>query len=137
MTEREMKYAVTTYLETILWSQGETRVDVSDLPKSIRDEAEVDLDGFSDSCLQSIGIDPFEFFPASEVAYALALSRNGHGAGFFDSPWQIASEGGRRGHEHVRDLAKELQAVARDEGTYELFIEVIGDGSELEVTSHG
>jgi hypothetical protein len=62
-------------------------VDVSDLdtlnPK-ISAAAREDLDGFSSYCEETLGFDPFTEFDETQVAYDFALSRNGHGAGFFD-----------------------------------------------------
>jgi hypothetical protein len=62
-------------------------VDVSDLdtlnPK-ISAAAREDLDGFAAHCEETLGFDPFLEFDETQVAHDFALSRNGHGAGFFD-----------------------------------------------------
>ena len=62
-------------------------VDVSDLdtlnPK-ISKEAREDLEGFAAYCEETLGFDPFLEFDAGQVAHDFLLSRNGHGAGFWD-----------------------------------------------------
>lgn len=146
---------VTAYLETLLWSecfhgQGEDGedplvvdgeeyapgtpidqipgCDVSDLatlaPKIVK-EAEEDLDGFQSYCEETLGLDPFEVFDASQVAHDFCLSRNGHGAGFFDGVYEYEGE----------EYSSDLQAAAKTFGTMGLSVWNEEDGT-LRMESH-
>lgn len=140
---------INSYLETLIWSESlvetltykgieytegsslQDLVDPSDLEdEHLWQEAADDLEGFRTSCLQELGIDPFTFFDACDVAHNFALSRNGHGAGFFDSLWEVTTRGVK-----VTDLAQELQACARQFGTYGLEVWV-DETDALQVRSH-
>jgi hypothetical protein len=156
---------VCAYLETLLWSEifhgqgddGEDPLvidgeeyeagtpldripgcDVSDLetlaPEIVK-EAREDLEGFRHSCLESIGIDPFRFFDASQVAYDFALSRNGHGAGFFDRVYTIAANG-PGSTPLVNEIQDDLQERAREMGTLGLAVWNDENGN-LRMESHG
>lgn len=149
---------VCAYLETLLWSEtlhdsvtieGEEYeegtslsdvpgCDVSDLetlaPK-ILEEARADLEGFRDYCLENLGIDPFRFFDPSQVAHDFALSRNGHGAGFFDGTYEVAfrSEGGPDfSAASGESVADELQAAAETFGTFGLVVWVENGALRME-----
>lgn len=149
--------AVVSYLETLLWSETlsqdisfddieasegdalDSVIDVSDLSNmkdglDLIDEAQKDLEDFRDSCLQDLGINPFEFFDARQVAHDFALSRNGHGAGFFDRTYKIVAN--LAGVELTHNLSDELQRVAEYAGTHGLDVWVEEDGSALRITSH-
>lgn len=126
------RQVVGEYLETLLWSERDEAgdpldqtVDLSDLPETLWDEAKEDLQGFADYCLEVIGHDPFEFFDAKEVAHNFCLSRNGHGAGFFDSSWRIGE----------REFNQKLQRFAKTFGTHGLM--AYENNGKLEVHSHG
>ena len=128
-TTREV---VGAYLATLLWSETDEdgmpldqTVDLSDFPESLWDEAKKDLQGFAAYCLEVLGHDPFEFFDAKEVALNFCLSRNGHGAGFFDGSWRIGE----------RDFNQKLQDLAKTFGTYRLM--AYENNGKLEVHSHG
>lgn len=163
------KEIVTAYLETLLWSEtfngmgddGEDPLiiegteykpgtpldqiegcDVSDLatlaPKLL-EEAEEDLEGFRTYCLEDIGIDPFKFFDPCQVAHDFALSRNGHGSGFFDGCYLITAQGPeevRQSEDRKTDLADDLQSAAKTFGTFGLQVWIDEDGN-LKMESHG
>lgn len=107
------------------WSAGEQEdgapldsfIDASDLkdlkggPELIA-EAEADLADFASHCEESLGFDPFEVFDAEQVAHDFALSRNGHGAGFFDGDY---THGGKQ-------RCNDLQAAAKTFGTFGLSV---------------
>jgi hypothetical protein len=104
-------------------------LDVSDLPElapKLFDEAREDLEGFAHYCEEELGFDPFEVFDAEKVAHEFCLSRNGHGAGFFDGSWV---------HEGT-EYADELQDAARTFGTYGLQVWVNEGASDVSVESH-
>mgnify|MGYP000744653824 CR=1 FL=1 len=126
------RQVVGEYLETLLWSGADEdgnpldqTVDLSDLPEALWTEAQEDLQGFADYCLEVIGHDPFEVFEAGEVACNFCLSRNGHGAGFFDGSWLIGE----------RELNQELQACAQTFSTHGLA--AFENDGKWEVYSHG
>lgn len=145
---------VCAYLETLLWSEtlhesvtieGEEYeegtplndvpgCDVSDLetlaPK-ILEEVRADLEGFRDYCLENLGIDPFRYFDPSQVAHDFALSRNGHGAGFFDRSYKVSTAG--PGSDPAdSDLSDELQDAAETFGTFGLMVWVENDVLHME-----
>lgn len=146
---------VDAYLSTLIWSEtlhdditieGETYkagtslndvpgCDSSDMPDDVRESAAEDLEDFRSACLSDIGIDPFKFFDAERVAHDFCLSRNGHGAGFFDGIYNIISQSGTA----VRDtnkfnLSRDLQRLAGYAGEHSLNVWV-DDNSELKI--HG
>jgi hypothetical protein len=161
---------VTSYLETLLWSEtfhgqgddGEDPLivdgeeyeagtsldqipgcdvsDLSTLAPAIVDEAREDLEGFRHSCLEGIGIDPFRFFDASQVAHDFALSRNGHGAGFFDRSYTVKATGIQTNRATTTndgsiELNDELQECARDMGRFGLSVWTEENGN-LKMESH-
>jgi hypothetical protein len=151
---------VTAYLETLLWTSNLSTedgepveidgdmyddqtpcndlpgCDVSDLdtlsPATVT-QAREDLEGFQAYCLESLGIDPFKFFDPSQVAHDFALSRNGHGAGFFDDRYTINSAG-PQAFKLETDLADELQSAAKTFGTHG--IQVWVENGTLKLDSH-
>lgn len=145
---------INSYVETLLWSetvqetltyQGEEYdegsslqdlVDSSDLKGGpVWDEAANDLENFRTSCLQDLGIDPFTYFDGTDVAYNFALSRNGHGAGFFDSVWEVTASGPGPESDRTTNLSKELHTCAKQSGTHGLTVWVDESGA-LKVESH-
>ena len=152
-----------SYLTTLLWSEalnacdaeGNTSsitwegteykdgtplddiLDTSDLPDEVREEAREDLCAFERYCVETIGLNPFRFFDAGQVAHDFCLSRNGHGAGFFDDPYDVNAKG-PNGTEEDFNLSDELQAAAETFGTFGLSVWVNGEGdnAELKVESH-
>lgn len=156
-TETETKVpdaAVRSYLETLLWSETLSErlaisdgrfvgiyeegaslsevIDTSDLPPEIWAEARKDLREFAEACLAEGGpeVDPWDEddWDPREVAKNLALSRNGHGAGFFDSSWVDA--GGREQNNALHQAAKSL-------GTCGLDLWMDPETGLLRVASHG
>jgi hypothetical protein len=125
-------------------------VDVSDLdainPK-ISAAAREDLDGFAAYCEETLGFDPFNEFDETQVAHDFALSRNGHGAGFFDrecytlateeAPDQVmvSAQNGYKGcckaiNGGARiDVRDALQAAAGTFGTHGIMLWVNADGT--------
>lgn len=136
------KEAVNSYLEALIWTntlkaeggsieyEGTTYedgcpldsfLDSSDdvVKKALFEEAETDLENFRLYCLEEIGIDPFRFFSETQVAHDFCLSRNGHGAGFFDDSFCVTTIGPRDlGAERKFELNDELQAAAETFGTH-------------------
>lgn len=105
-------------------------IDVSDLPEiapKLFDEAREDLEGFAHYCEEALGFDPFEVFEADKVAHEFCLSRNGHGAGFFDGSWV---------HDGT-EYADALQDAAGTFGTYGLSVWVNEGAPEVSIESHG
>jgi len=164
MKARINQIAVTSYLETLLWSETaydqvkgftisgneveleadrplDSAIDVSDLPgieggQELIDEARTDLEDFQAACLEAVGVDPFAFFDAQDVAHDFALSRNGHGAGFFDGNYSLSTSGPGS---NTFTLQDELQKVARHAGTCGLDVWVNeGDpDAVIHIASHG
>lgn len=165
MTEKEMRVAVNSYLETLLWTEtlsvvdaeGEPGVltykgtqyqdgcplqdlvdasDVNDINPKIIEELETDLNEFAADCMHEVGLDPFRFFDPEEVARNFCLSRNGHGAGFFDRRWIIESWVDNRDSSR-NDLSRALQSCAKAQGTHGLIVWVEvqedQDGAQEEV----
>lgn len=163
--ERAANKRLHAYFETLLWSEsfyglgedGEDPLvidgedyesgtplneipgcDYSDVPESILAEAREDLEAFAAQCLEALGIDPFEKFDEYQVAHDFALSRNGHGAGFFDrgiykiptveAPDQIMRLMKRKTYEGVSsdgetiDVGDALQDAAKTFGTHGLSV---------------
>jgi hypothetical protein len=134
--------ALCYYLETLLWSEtlsqdieldGDTlsegtpldqipELDVSDLealaPKVVK-EAREDLQAFASECLRELGFNPFMLFDECRVSHDFALSRNGHGAGFFDSSYELSAKG-PNGLTASEDFNDRLQAIASNAGTHGL-----------------
>jgi len=166
MTDKEMKIAVNAYLETLLWSEtlsvcdeeGEPGVltyqgtdyedgcplsdiidssDIETLNPKIIEEVEADLKEFAAYCVQEIGMDPFMFFDPSEVAHNFCLSRNRHGAGFFDSTWQIETKQAGVMFDS-RGLANDLLSCANAMGTHGLtvWVKTVDCEEVLRVVSH-
>lgn len=167
MNDKELQTAVNYYLGTLLWSETlaacdeegvpgvlsyrgtqyragcplQDIIDVSDVDRinpDITKEVEADLNDFVVYCMREIGIDPFRFFDPKEVAHNFCLSRNGHGAGFFDGSWVVETK--RDGLMFdKRDLAKDLQSCAEAQGTHGLtvWVAVDAEGNEsLKMRSH-
>jgi hypothetical protein len=125
-------------------------LDTSDLPKLCPDvvaEAKADLEAFGGYVEDTLGFDPFEAFDAEQVAHDFCLSRNGHGAGFFDGNYivrheylseegqvqaDIAEDSGR----DALNVARALQDAAKTFGTLGLSVWVSDEGA-LRVESHG
>ena len=123
---------VGAYLATLLWSETDEdgmpldqTVDLSDFPESLWDEAKKDLQGFAAYCLEVLGHDPFEVFDAKEVALNFCLSRNGHGAGFFDNSWLIGEQ----------EFNQKLHGFAKTFGGHRLMAWVDESGA-LKVEGH-
>jgi len=154
------KAVIAAYLKTLIWSEtlslpegvktltwegseyeeGTSLQDLlspEDLPAIIHASAEEDLRSFANSCIEEFGLDPFEWFDANQVAHDFALSRNGHGAGFFDDPYTVVTKG-PGGSTKTVDLGKRLQACAKYEGTNGLTVWVEGEGEDatLKVEEH-
>lgn len=138
---------INSYLETLIWSESlvetltyegieytegsslQNLVDSSDLKDGpLWQEAADDLEGFRTSCLQGLGIDPFTFFDACGVAHNFVLSRNGHGAGFFDSVWKVITYSTGLLDVEI-NLAQGLHECAKQSGTHSLMVWVDKTGA--------
>lgn len=105
------------YLETALWSStdGETDrpldrdYDVSDVSEECVEESRRDLESFLDANADDVGIEP------ERAARDFWLTRNGHGAGFWDGDW-------------ADDVGQRLTAAATAYGEVNL---VIGDDGKI------
>lgn len=125
------------------WSAGDTFedgtaldqiVDVSDLAElsggaNLLDDAREDLEGFAAYVEETLGFDPFEAFEETQVAHDFALSRNGHGAGFFDGEYTHDGE----------SVSDALQDAAKTFGTFglDLWLKSTDKGDVLHIESHG
>jgi hypothetical protein len=72
--------------------------------------------------LETLGFDPFMEFDAGDVALNFCLSRNRHGAGFFDSEWLVDGV----------NYARELQDAAKTFGGVDVEVWV-DEGGALKV----
>lgn len=130
---------VTIPEDSALYSAGETFedgtpldniLDVSDLPGIAPDvvsEAEADLEAFAGYVEETLGFDPFAVFDSEQVAHDFCLSRNGHGAGFFDGDYTYEGE----------QYCQALQSAAKTFGTLGLDLYVAEGASEVTISSHG
>jgi hypothetical protein len=137
-----------SYLETLIWSEvlcteieggtleynGDTyrdgepldeMISVHDLPKSSVEQAEKDCAGFVSYVEDALGFDPELKCNPEGVGLNFLLSRSGHGAGFFDSEWEIDGV----------DYSQELHKAAKTFGTIGLQVWVEND--ELKIETHG
>jgi hypothetical protein len=130
-----------SYLETLLWSEtlGHTfeydgteydendnldqLVSYNDLPKDIVERAERDCADFVEYA-GSLGMD-LASFDEGEVGHDFALSRNGHGAGFFDSDYVLDGE----------NIANRLQSAAKSFGSFGLTV-YVSDARKLAIECH-
>lgn len=133
-----MKKELEQYLETALWSStGEDdrplddKYDTRNFTRKARLQAERELKAFfkkvdevgyvaADRAEEEGRLEEFKDsldFDGTDLAHNFWLSRNGHGAGFFDKP------------EKFGELAGILQRVAKQAG--ERYIEVYGDALEF------
>ena len=120
--------------------------DLPDLAPKVVAEAREDLEGFGSYVEETLGFDPFEAFDAKQVAHDFCLSRNGHGAGFFDDDYIVRhedlSEEGQVKADMAEDsgrdalnVARALQDAAKTFGTTGLQVWV--ENGTLHVESHG
>lgn len=100
--------------------------DMGTLCPDVVAEVKTDLEAFGGYVEETLGFDPFEVFDADQVAQDFCLSRNGHGAGFFDGDFTHEGE----------QYCTELQAAAKTFGTLGLSVWV-NDAGVLMVESHG
>jgi hypothetical protein len=124
-----MRSDVRQYLETALWSsthfadQQDHRgtsfddlYDVSDFDDAQVKSVEQTLDDFHAYVAETLG-DVLDAFDDTDIAHDLWLSRNGHGAGFFDGDY------GEHGDA--------LQAAAKTFGSCDLYV---GDDGRMYFT---
>jgi hypothetical protein len=120
--------------------------DMSDLCPDVVAEAKADLEAFGGYVEETLGFDPFAAFDASQVAHDFCLSRNGHGAGFFDGDYTVKHSDLSEEHQVKADMAEErgidglnvavaLQSAAKTFGTLGLSVWV-SDAGALMVESH-
>ena len=117
-------------------------LDTSDLPDLWPDlcpdvvaEARADLEAFGGYVEETLGFDPFEVFDADRVAHDFCLSRNGHGAGFFDGDYivrhedlseegQVKADMAEESGRDALNVARPLQDAAKTFGTLGLLVGV-------------
>lgn len=102
---------VDQYAETLLWSETDddlNRCSVEDLPSDVHTEMCNDCESFFDENWQYLTM-----VSPDMAGHNFALSRNGHGAGFFDTPYEYADE---------------LHRSAKAHGTFGLYV---GDDGKL------
>ncbi len=154
------KAALNSYLETLIWSESLSSCDEDgnpyeleyegctyqdgcsldeiisrdQLPDSIIQSASDDLEGFLSSCREDLGIDPLDFFDPGQVGHDFALSRNGHGAGFFDADYMVTANGPNGTSKEV-NMNNEFQKIARHSGTHGLVVWVDSEGA-LQIEEH-
>lgn len=81
--ERISDSYVNSYLESLMWSDGELdEYTVYDVEPNSRRQAEKDLEEFTKQAQRFLTHDADE----SQIAHDFALTRNGHGAGFWSRP---------------------------------------------------
>jgi len=154
------KNTVHAYINTLLWSEtlgtydeGGTLwvIDGQEYPEDSNFEdlvfedtpgyadlfkqATEDLEGFQAYCRETIGLDPFRFFDPEQVAHDFCLSRNDHGAGFFDDPYDLAMKG-PNGWTGFESLSDELQDAAKTFGTHGLMA-YRNSENDFAIESHG
>lgn len=102
-----------SYLETLIWSSGEELdgYSIADIDENSINRSREDIWKFIDMVKEDTeAIDEMNSYDESDFGHNLALSRNGHGAGFFDDNNDI------------------LQELARNLGVADLYI---GDDNKL------
>lgn len=72
------------FLETALWTMERDDEDVNDLPEDIKNQAQKDVDAFMEKAEAESLIDGRD---TTTVAHDFLLTRNGHGAGFWDGDY--------------------------------------------------
>ena len=106
---------VDQYAETLLWSELDDdgsplldRFGIEDLPSDVHTQICNDCAAFFDENWQRL-----EDVMPDSAGHNFVLSRNGHGSGFFDTPYSHADE---------------LQASAKSYGAFGLYV---GDDGQL------
>lgn len=83
--DAEMEDAFATfyqgYVSCLLWTEGVDIGNSSDLSPSLRQESRTDCRNFFDECAELFGAN------YEQAGHDFWLSRNGHGAGFFDGDY--------------------------------------------------
>jgi len=125
LEESELSPDVRSYLETVLWSSNDEsdeaggepldkNYDVTDFSAEAVTKAKADVNSF----FMKAG-DLVTDFDSTSVAHNFWLTRNGHGAGFWDTP---ENWGGEENAKKLTDLAKkfgELNVYISDDGELE------------------
>lgn len=113
--ELAMAVVVDSYLETLLWSStGEDgeRLEGYEVSPKAREEAWEDCNGFIEYAEDQLGDDAWDGLTDEQVGHNFALSRNVHGAGFFDSNAKYADK---------------LQALAETFGSVDCYYDADAD----------
>ncbi len=125
-------------------------LDSSDLPRlapHVIASAREDLEGFQSYVKETLGFDPFEVFDERQVAHDFCLSRNGHGAGFFDGDYTLRHDDLSEAGQVLADVAEDagrdainvndaLQDAAQTFGTHGLQVWVEDGAEEISVDQH-
>ena len=121
MTKQQLAAFVTSYLQTAAWAENESITDCDLFTRNGNKIATEDCERFIGLC-KEVGIDPFTYkgvdldYPAPHDLY---LTRNGHGAGFWDKEdlygeenaaklTEIAKQMGEKTAYHVRGPKSKL-----------------------------
>lgn len=164
--DESMEQALDAYLDTLLWSEtlswcdkdGKSAMLVCDagefedgtpldqmfsrdeIPESIRESARDDLEAFARSCVDELGFNPVHMFDPAQVGHDFCLSRNGHGAGFFDDAYEIATKSPNatkgRGDGSWTRYSDDLQCIAKYAGTHGLMVYVDTETGDLKLDEH-
>jgi hypothetical protein len=124
--KRDLIVFYNSYVKTALWSStaededdGYTPLDRHYYPDDIASATQIEmlLDCYSflfshpeDEVTQALGQLPRA--ELGKVAHKFWLNRNGHGAGFWDSEWDI----------NGKDYSADLSARSKKYGTYDLYV---------------
>jgi len=95
LNESVSKSVVDSYLETALWSstddEGEpldSKYSITDFSKKSIEKAEKELAEFFEMAREEVGTEAWDELEATQVAHDFWLTRNGHGAGFWDGDYE-------------------------------------------------
>ena len=107
----------------------------TDITQEVARKLYDDLEGFDDYCIDTLGFSPYLEFDVGQVSHDFVLSRNGHGAGFFDGDYTLRPDemddetrallkkaGATFDAEGACDVSKVLQAAAKTFGAFNLMV---------------
>ena len=125
LTESVSKMALDSYLETALWSSTDDsdpsggdpldkNYDISDIESETVEKAKKDLELFFDKCSEKYpGI--LDQYDDEQIGHDFWLTRNGHGAGFWDGDYEETPGDGKKLTEIAKTF-KEVNLYVGDDG---------------------
>ncbi|MBK9390516.1 MAG: hypothetical protein IPN68_10080, partial [Bacteroidetes bacterium] len=125
LTESVSKIALDSYLETALWSSTDEsdpsggdpldkNYDISDIESETVEKAKKDLELFFDKCSEKYpGI--LDQYDDEQIGHDFWLTRNGHGAGFWDGDYEETPGDGKKLTEIAKTF-KEVNLYVGDDG---------------------